>query len=60
MDLTKEDIIAMSDEEVVLWYSFVQQKEQAKKMRHALLNHIDIQEAERDAHTIKVDSRVVN
>jgi len=45
--LTKEKVNEMEDEEIVYWYTYIQQKEQTKKMRKELLNYLDIQEAER-------------
>ena len=59
-DLTVEQVKEMSPEEVSFWFGMVQQEEQIKKMRQALINRIEVLEGQRDARTIRVDSKVVN
>ena len=59
-DLTVEQVKEMSPEEVSFWFGMVQQEEQIKKMRQALINRIEVLEGQRDARTIRIDSKVVN
>ena len=59
-DLTVEQVKEMSPEEVSFWFGMVQQEEQIKKMRQALINRIEVLESQRDARTIRIDSKVVN
>lgn len=58
-DLTMQLIKEMSDEEVAMWFSAVQQQEQVRKMRQALLQFVDLRDNERATNTIKIPSRVV-
>ena len=59
-DLTVEQIKEMSDEEVAFWFGVAQQEEQIKKMRQGLINRVEVLESQRDARTIKIDSKVIN
>ena len=58
-ELTKEMVQEMSGEEVVMWATELQQQEQIDKMRKALLKYVEMRDAERDAHTIKIPCKVV-
>ena len=53
-NLTKDFVRKMSNEEVVMWFSVLQQQQQAKQMREALLQYLDIQEAEADVNVIRL------
>jgi hypothetical protein len=52
-DLSKDFVKSMSDEEVNLWFGVLKQQETIKQMRQALLQYLDLQEADKDAKTIK-------
>jgi hypothetical protein len=58
-DLTKDFINEISDEEVSFWFGKLRQEQQTEQMRKELLKFIDLRDAERDTHTIRIDSRVV-
>ena len=56
--LTKKDINEMSDEEVNFWFQKVQNEDAANKMRKVLTDMIEVEEAQRECNTIKIDSVV--
>lgn len=53
-DLSVADVNGLSDEEVALWFAEVRRIEEAKQMRTALKNWLDIRNTERESRTIKL------
>lgn len=59
-DLTKEQVEEWSDDEVMFWAEVFARQERAEQIRNKLLGMIEINKASRQAHTIKIDSKVIN
>ena len=58
-ELTKEQVEEMSDAEVVFWCGQFAEQEKTANMRKYMLTQIEIQDADHQAHTIRIDSKVV-
>lgn len=59
-ELEVDDVKEMSDEEVAVLFSVIQQQEQYKKMRQAVLSYLDVRDANENPRTIRIDSKVIN
>ena len=44
-NLDKEQVLEMSDEEIMMWYSIFERKEKVELMRKQILNEIDMRVA---------------
>jgi len=59
-ELTVEDFKEMSPEEITFWFGIGKRQEEIKQMTKVLVDNAEVKEVEREATTIKVDSKVVN
>lgn len=58
-DLTKTEVEAMGDEEVLIWHSVMERQTQVAKIRKAMLDFIEVRDAQKGPR-IHVDSEVVD
>jgi len=58
-DLTKEQVVEMSDAEVKFWCQHFAEQEQVAKLRKHMLTQVEICDEGRRANTIKIDSKVI-